>query len=86
VLTDREIVAGMVLAGMTQAQAQRQLKERDEHIRLAALRSKARRDRFAIATLHALLVKSAPDSEVKPADFAQGAVAQADALIAELDK
>jgi hypothetical protein len=35
--------------------------------------------------MHALLIKSA-DADVKPADFAQGAVAQADALIAELDK
>ena len=84
-LTDREIVAALVSAGMNQTQAIRQVKERDEHIRAAALRSKTRRDRIAIATLHALLIKSA-DAEVKPADFAQGAVAQADALITELDK
>jgi hypothetical protein len=84
-LTDREIVAALVANGVPQTQAIRQLKERDEHIRTNALRSKARRDRIAIATLHALLIKSA-DAEVKPADFAQGAVAQADALIAELDK
>jgi vacuolar-type H+-ATPase subunit F/Vma7 len=85
VLTDHEIIAGMVLTGMTHAHAVRQLKARDEFIRTNALRSKARRDRIAIATLHALLIKSA-DAEVKPADFAQGAVAQADALILELDK
>lgn len=84
-LTDREIVAAMVAHGMPQAQAQRRLKERDAHIRDTALRSKARRDRIAIAAMHALLIKSA-DAEVKPADFAQGAVAQADALIVELDK
>lgn len=84
-LTDREIVAALVANGMNQTQAIRQLKERDEQIRTSALRSKARRDRIAIATLHALLIKSA-DAEVKPADFAQGAVAQADALIVELDK
>lgn len=84
-LTDREIVAALVHNGMPQAQAQRQLKERDKHIRDTALRSKARRDRIAIATLSALLIKSS-DADVKPADFAQGAVAQADALIAELDK
>lgn len=84
-LTDREIVAALVANGVPQAQAIRQVKERDEHIRAGALRSKARRDRIAIATLHALLIKSA-DADVKPADFAQGAVAQADALIAELDK
>lgn len=84
-LTDREIVAGLVLSGMSTAQAQRQLKERDSHIRDMALRSKARRDRIATATLSALLIKST-DADVKPADFAQGAVAQADALIAELDK
>lgn len=84
-LTDREIVAALVAHGVPQAQAIRQVKERDEHIRTLALRSKARRDRIAIATLHALLIKSA-DADVKPADFAQGAVAQADALILELDK
>lgn len=84
-LTDREIVAALVHNGVSQAQAQRQLKERDKHIRDTALRSKARRDRIAIATLSALLIKSS-DADVKPADFAQGAVAQADALIAELDK
>lgn len=84
-LTDREIVAALVAAGVTPTQAIRQLKERDEQIRTSALRSKARRDRIAIATMHALLIKSA-DADVKPADFAQGAVAQADALIAELDK
>jgi hypothetical protein len=85
VLTDREIVAALVLTGMNNSQAIRQLKERDEAIRTTALRSKARRDRIAIATLSALLIKSA-DADVKPADFAQGAVAQADALIQELDK
>ena len=84
-LTDREIVAALVTHGMPQTQAIRQLKEREEHIRASALRSKARRDRVAIAAMHALLIKSA-DADVKPADFAQGAVAQADALIAELDK
>lgn len=84
-LTDHEIITGMVLAGMSRTHAARQLKERDEFIRANALRSKARRDRIATATLHALLIRSA-DAEVKPADFAQGAVAQADALITELDK
>jgi hypothetical protein len=85
VLTDREIVAALVASGTNQTQAIRQVKERDDHIRTQTLRSKARRDRIAVATLHALLIKSA-DADVKPADFAQGAVAQADALIAELDK
>lgn len=85
-LTDREIVAALVTNGVNQSQAIRQVKERDEQIRIAALRSKARRDRIATAVISALLIKSAPDSEVKPADFAQGAVTQADALIVELDK
>ncbi|KAG2171867.1 hypothetical protein INT44_002512 [Umbelopsis vinacea] len=70
---------------MNRLQALSKLKARDEAIRASALRSKARRDRIAIATLSALLIKSS-DADVKPADFAQGAVAQADALIAELDK
>jgi hypothetical protein len=85
VLTDREIVDALVSTGMNRLQALSRLKERDAHIRTTALRSKARRDRIAIATLSALLIKSS-DADVKPADFAQGAVAQADALIAELDK
>jgi hypothetical protein len=85
VLTDREIVAALVHNGMNQSQAIRQLKERDDAIRRAALSSKARRDRIATAALHALLLKST-DAEVKPADYAQGAAAQADALILELDK
>jgi hypothetical protein len=84
-LTDREIVDALVSTGMNRLQALSKLKARDEHIRATALRSKARRDRIAIATLSALLIKSS-DADVKPADFAQGAVAQADALIAELDK
>lgn len=84
-LTDREIVDALVSTGMNRLQALSKLKARDEHIRTTALRSKARRDRIAIATLSALLIKSS-DADVKPADFAQGAVAQADALIAELDK
>lgn len=84
-LTDREIVAALVHNGIPPAAAIRQLKERDDLIRRNVLSSKARRDRIATATLHALLIKSA-DADVKPADFAQGAVAQADALIAELDK
>lgn len=84
-LTDREIVDALVSTGMNRLQALSKLKQRDEHIRTTALRSKARRDRIAIATLSALLIKSS-DADVKPADFAQGAVAQADALIAELDK
>lgn len=84
-LTDREIVAALVASGENQSQAMRRVKDRDEHLRVNALRSKARRDRIATAAMHALLIKSA-DADVKPADFAQGAVAQADALIAELDK
>lgn len=84
-LTDREIVDALVSTGMNRLQALSKLKARDEAIRASALRSKARRDRIAIATLSALLIKSS-DADVKPADFAQGAVAQADALIAELDK
>jgi hypothetical protein len=84
-LTDREIVDALVSTGMNRLQALSKLKARDENIRATALRSKARRDRIAIATLSALLIKSS-DADVKPADFAQGAVAQADALIAELDK
>jgi hypothetical protein len=84
-LTDREILDALVSTGMNRLLAFSELAKRDEAIRATALRTKTRRDRIAIATLHALLIKSA-DAEVKPADFAQGAVAQADALITELDK
>jgi hypothetical protein len=84
-LTDHEIVTALMSTGTSHMQAMGQLREYTEFIRANAVRSKARRDAMATAALQGLLIQSAgPDG--KPVDFAQGAVAHADALIAELDK
>ncbi|SEB24767.1 hypothetical protein [Paraburkholderia sartisoli] len=84
-LTDHEIVAALVHGGMPQREAQRRLRERDANIKKEVLRSKARRDRIASSALQGLLIHSAA-VDAKPSDFAQSAVAHADALIEELDK
>lgn len=84
-LTDRQIVEALVQFGLSRAEAQRELRGRDTAFRETVLRSKARRDRIATAALQGLLIHSA-GLDGKPVDYAQGAVAHADALIAELDK